>query len=100
MDGALGTLTQDFHCLPVRKASCFILITIYWQAAGQLRKQMGALVLMVDCAMCRMYIEQYSADTSKHGLDAQDALAPIIKIALDLSKLKEFTGREKPTVIT
>ena len=49
---------------------------------------------------CRMYIEQYSADTSKHGLDAQDALAPIIKIALELSKLKEFTGREKPTVIT
>lgn len=47
-----------------------------------------------------MYIEQYSADTSKHGLDAQDALAPIIKIALELSKLKEFTGREKPTVIT
>ncbi|KAK9840335.1 hypothetical protein WJX74_007855 [Apatococcus lobatus] len=51
-------------------------------------------------ATIRMYIEQYSADTSKHGLDAQEALAPIIKIALDLSKLKEFTGREKPTVIT
>ena len=51
-------------------------------------------------ADCRMYIEQYSDDTSKHGLDAQDALGPIIKVALDISKLQEFTGRDKPTVIT
>ena len=49
---------------------------------------------------CRMYIEQYSDDTSKHGLDAQDALGPIIKVALDISKLQEYTGRDKPTVIT
>ena len=47
-----------------------------------------------------MYIEQYSDDTSKHGLDAQDALGPIIKVALEISKLQEFTGRDEPTVIT
>ena len=51
-------------------------------------------------AVHRMYIEQYSDDTSKHGLDAQEALGPIIKTALEVSKLQEFTGREKPTVIT
>jgi phosphoglucomutase len=47
-----------------------------------------------------MYIEQYSDDVSKHKEDAQAALAPIIAVALDISKLAEFTGREKPTVIT
>ena len=48
----------------------------------------------------RMYIEQYSDDVSKHKEDAQAALAPIISVALDISKLTEFTGRDKPTVIT
>jgi hypothetical protein len=28
------------------------------------------------------------------------ALKDIIQVALDLSKLQEFTGRDKPTVIT
>mmetsp|Transcript_5427 Transcript_5427/g.9376 ORF Transcript_5427/g.9376 Transcript_5427/m.9376 type:complete len:561 (-) Transcript_5427:755-2437(-) len=51
-------------------------------------------------ATIRLYIEQYTADAAKLEEDAQVALGPIIKIALDLSKLKEFTGREKPTVIT
>lgn len=58
-------------------------------------------VAISACAFgCRMYIEQYSDDESKHGLDAQEALKPIIDLALELSKLKELTGREKPTVIT
>ena len=48
----------------------------------------------------RMYIEQYSADTSTHKQDAQEALGPIIKLALDLSQLPQLTGRDKPTVIT
>ncbi len=47
-----------------------------------------------------MYIEQYSDDPSTYGKDAQEALGPIIQTALKVSKLKEFTGREKPTVIT
>lgn len=51
-------------------------------------------------ATVRMYIEQFTSDTSKHGLDAQEALGPIIKTALDMSNLTGFTGREKPTVIT
>ncbi|KXZ45851.1 hypothetical protein GPECTOR_50g645 [Gonium pectorale] len=51
-------------------------------------------------ATVRLYIEQYTADPAKLMLDAQEALAPIIKVALELSKLAEFTGRNSPTVIT
>ena len=56
--------------------------------------------LRPDQWLRRMYIEQFSADTSTHSKDAQDALAPIIKLALDLSQLPQLTGRDKPTVIT
>ncbi|XP_010536505.1 PREDICTED: phosphoglucomutase, chloroplastic [Tarenaya hassleriana] len=51
-------------------------------------------------ATVRMYIEQFEADVSNHDIDAQTALKPLIGLALSVSKLKEFTGREKPTVIT
>ncbi|GFH12892.1 uncharacterized protein HaLaN_08667, partial [Haematococcus lacustris] len=51
-------------------------------------------------ATIRLYIEQYSADAAKLEEDAQKALGPIIKIALELSQLKQLTGREQPTVIT
>ncbi|XP_068315632.1 phosphoglucomutase, chloroplastic [Pyrus communis] len=51
-------------------------------------------------ATVRIYIEQYEPDASKHDADAQMALKPLIDLALSVSKLKEFTGREKPTVIT
>ena len=47
------------------------------------------------------YVEQYAADgKAAASLDAQEALGPIIKVALETSKLREFTGRDKPTVIT
>ncbi|GJM84467.1 hypothetical protein PR202_ga00137 [Eleusine coracana subsp. coracana] len=51
-------------------------------------------------ATVRVYIEQFEADASKHGLDAQTALKPLIDLALSISKLKDFTGRNSPTVIT
>ncbi|KAI3783904.1 hypothetical protein L1987_42994 [Smallanthus sonchifolius] len=51
-------------------------------------------------ATVRIYIEQFEPDVSKHDLDAQVALKPLIDLALTVSKLKDFTGREKPTVIT
>ncbi|XP_059667013.1 phosphoglucomutase, chloroplastic [Cornus florida] len=51
-------------------------------------------------ATVRMYIEQFEPDVSKHDADAQIALKPLIDLALSVSKLKDFTGREKPTVIT
>ncbi|KAG6746416.1 hypothetical protein POTOM_050956 [Populus tomentosa] len=51
-------------------------------------------------ATVRIYIEQYEPDVSKHEMDAQVALKPLIDLALSVSKLKDFTGRDKPTVIT
>ncbi|KIY96492.1 hypothetical protein MNEG_11472 [Monoraphidium neglectum] len=51
-------------------------------------------------ATIRLYIEQYTDDKSRLLEDAQVALKDIIQVALDLSKLQEFTGRDKPTVIT
>jgi phosphoglucomutase len=51
-------------------------------------------------ATVRMYIEQYEADEAKQGVDAQVALKPLIDIALEVSELQKFTGRESPTVIT
>lgn len=51
-------------------------------------------------ATVRIYIEQFEPDVSKHEMDAQIALKPLIDLALSVSKLKDFTGRDKPTVIT
>ncbi|GMH29543.1 hypothetical protein Nepgr_031386 [Nepenthes gracilis] len=51
-------------------------------------------------ATIRIYIEQFEPDVSKHDMDAQAALKPLIDLALSVSKLQEFTGREEPTVIT
>ncbi|KAG7035592.1 Phosphoglucomutase, chloroplastic [Cucurbita argyrosperma subsp. argyrosperma] len=51
-------------------------------------------------ATVRIYIEQFEPDISKHDVDAQTSLKPLIDLALSLSKLEEFTGRKKPTVIT
>lgn len=51
-------------------------------------------------ATIRIYLEQFEPDASKHEVNAQVALKPLIDLALSVSKLKEFTGREKPTVIT
>lgn len=51
-------------------------------------------------ATIRLYVEQYEQDVSKHDMNAQTALKPLIDVALSISRLKDFTGREKPTVIT
>ena len=51
-------------------------------------------------ATLRIYLEVYDADVENHHLDAQVALAKLVKIALEISELEKRTGREKPTVIT
>ncbi|MEP6835917.1 MAG: alpha-D-glucose phosphate-specific phosphoglucomutase [Gemmatimonas sp.] len=51
-------------------------------------------------ATIRVYIESYEANAAKHALATQDALAPLIAGALELSQLPQLTGRDKPTVIT
>ncbi len=51
-------------------------------------------------ATLRLYLESYEPDESKHGLDAQVALEPLIAIANNLAQIKRLTGRDQPTVIT
>ncbi len=51
-------------------------------------------------ATLRLYLEAYEPDASRHHLDAQQALAELIGIALQISGLHERTGRKHPTVIT
>ena len=51
-------------------------------------------------ATLRLYLEAFEQDASKHHLDAQEALAELIGVALEISELKQRTGRDKPTVVT
>jgi phosphoglucomutase len=51
-------------------------------------------------ATLRIYLEAFEPDIAKQHLDAQQALAEMIQIALNISQLKELTGRDAPTVIT
>ncbi|XBH82882.1 hypothetical protein VPH35_071436 [Triticum aestivum] len=51
-------------------------------------------------ATIRIYIEQYEKDSSKTGRASSDALSPLVDVALKFSKIKEYTGRSAPTVIT
>ncbi len=51
-------------------------------------------------ATVRLYLESYEADASKQDVDTQEALGELIEIAYEISQLKKFTNRDKPTVIT
>ncbi|MBE9115389.1 alpha-D-glucose phosphate-specific phosphoglucomutase [Lusitaniella coriacea LEGE 07157] len=51
-------------------------------------------------ATLRLYIESYEPDASKHDVDPQVALAPLIDIAEQLAQIRQFTERDEPTVIT
>ncbi|KAI0339585.1 Phosphoglucomutase, first 3 domain-containing protein [Trametopsis cervina] len=54
-------------------------------------------------ATVRLYVERYvAADKGVKELskDTAEGLKGLIEVALEISKLKEFLGREKPTVIT
>jgi phosphoglucomutase len=49
-------------------------------------------------ATIRVYVERY--EQKELGMETASAVAPLIKIALLISKMQELTGRDKPTVIT
>ena len=51
-------------------------------------------------ATLRVYLESFEPDVSKHGLDAQVALAKVIEAADKLAEIKARTGRQAPDVIT
>lgn len=81
---------------------------------GSVAKKQGLRILMADGsravfrlsgtgssgATVRLYVESYESDSSTYGKDAQEALKPLVEIALEFSKLREKTGRQEPTVIT
>jgi len=54
----------------------------------------------VQGATIRMYLEKYEAPSGNLQMHAFDVVKPIADIALSISKLCEFTGRNEPTVIT
>lgn len=51
-------------------------------------------------ATIRLYADCFESDQTKHLSSAQDILKPLVEIALEISKLQQLTGRERPTVIT
>lgn len=54
-------------------------------------------------ATVRMYVERYvapAAGAAELATETAQGLKGLIEVALEISKLKEFLGREKPTVIT
>mmetsp|Transcript_72733 Transcript_72733/g.213142 ORF Transcript_72733/g.213142 Transcript_72733/m.213142 type:complete len:596 (-) Transcript_72733:139-1926(-) len=51
-------------------------------------------------ATVRLYLEKYEAPDGDLGQHQFDVVKPLAAIALEISKLPEFTGRNEPTVIT
>ncbi len=51
-------------------------------------------------ATLRVYLESYEPDSTKHDLDAQQALTSLITLADQMAQIHTLTGREQPTVIT
>merc|ERR1712157_393154 len=51
-------------------------------------------------ATVRLYLEKYEPPSGNLGQHQFDVVKPLAEIALQLSDLKTYTGRENPTVIT
>ncbi|ORZ17025.1 hypothetical protein BCR42DRAFT_374046 [Absidia repens] len=51
-------------------------------------------------ATVRLYVEKYSSNPAEYANATQEALKPLIDVALELSQLESYTGRKEPTVIT
>ncbi|OCW59387.1 alpha-D-glucose phosphate-specific phosphoglucomutase [Hoeflea olei] len=51
-------------------------------------------------ATLRVYMERHEPDPARHGQETQAALAPVIAAAQALAGIREWTGRDAPTVIT
>lgn len=81
---------------------------------GSIAKKQGVRIIMSDGsrivfrlsgtgtegATVRLYLERYEANPARHDLDTQEALRGLIKLAEDVSGLRQRTGRSEPTVIT
>lgn len=48
----------------------------------------------------RMYVEQYTKDETQYAKETSEGLKGLIQVAMKISRLDEFLGRDQPTVIT
>jgi phosphoglucomutase len=51
-------------------------------------------------ATLRIYVEKYEADSARHNLETQSALADLVTMARSIPDVAGYTGRTAPTVIT
>jgi phosphoglucomutase len=51
-------------------------------------------------ATLRLYLERYEPDPEWQSLDAQDALSELIRIGEDIARIRHYTQRQAPSVIT
>lgn len=51
-------------------------------------------------ATVRLYVDSYETEPENFLKSASEMLSACVDVALQISKLKEYTGRDKPTVIT
>jgi len=51
-------------------------------------------------ATVRMYVDSYCDEPTKLLLSAQEMLRPAVEVGLQISQLRELTGRQEPTVVT
>ncbi|MBO9630838.1 MAG: alpha-D-glucose phosphate-specific phosphoglucomutase [Shinella sp.] len=51
-------------------------------------------------ATLRVYLERYEADSTRHNIETQQALADLITAAETIADIRSRTGRDAPSVIT
>ncbi len=51
-------------------------------------------------ATLRVYLEQHEPDASRHSLEAQTVLAPLVALAEAVARIRHHTGMNTPTVCT
>ncbi len=81
---------------------------------GSVSKAQGVRVVLADSsrlvlrlsgtgtegATLRLYLEKHEPDASRHDVEAQTALAPLIALAQTVARIEHHTGMHSPTVIT
>jgi len=51
-------------------------------------------------ATLRVYLERHEPDVSRHDIEAQTALKPLVDLAETIAQIRGFTGMDQPTVMT
>jgi phosphoglucomutase len=81
---------------------------------GSLSQKQGVRVILTDGsrvvfrlsgtgtegATLRVYLERHEPDASRHDLEAQTALKPLVDLAEALAHIRTLTGMEQPSVMT